>query len=101
LKDEHAATVLHLGELNSRIRKELRAHEDRQGLLENKLDSTATTVEGLVAAERRAMEEVRALDPLYAAFEDRFRGARALIRARVEPYLELVREAGAGTAEAP
>lgn len=41
------------------------------------------------------------LDPLYAAFEDRFRGDRALVRRRAEPYLEWMREVSAGTSDAP
>lgn len=41
------------------------------------------------------------LDPLYAAFEDRFRGDRALVRRRAEPYLDLVRDVGAGTSMLP
>lgn len=50
--------------------------------------------------ERRAAEELKALDPLYVAFEDQFRGGRDLVRARAEPYLPLVEATGAGTAEA-
>ena len=36
------------------------------------------------------------LDPLYLAFEDRFRGSRADIKQRQAVYLDLLREAGAG-----
>jgi O-antigen chain-terminating methyltransferase len=43
----------------------------------------------------------RLLDPMYVSFEDRFRGARDDIKRRVEIYLPDVRQAGAGTAEAP
>lgn len=46
-------------------------------------------------------ERANAFDALYAAFEDRFRGETALVRMRVEPYLELIRGAGAGTPDAP
>jgi len=41
------------------------------------------------------------LDPLYLAFEDRFRGSRADIKQRQSVYLELLREAGAGQAGRP
>lgn len=41
------------------------------------------------------------LDPFYAAFEDRFRGDRNLVRKRAEPYLEWIKQVGAGTAIAP
>jgi len=47
------------------------------------------------------LSSARALDPLYVAFEDQFRGTRDLVRARAEPYFELVRDAGFGTAGAP
>jgi SAM-dependent methyltransferase len=108
LKDQHAATVVRLGEVNSSIRAGLRTHEERQERFESRIESVAVSLQELLARERdmlarhrQAIDEIRALDPLYAAFEDRFRGDPALIRARVEPYLELVREAEAGTAIAP
>ncbi|QWP78541.1 methyltransferase domain-containing protein [Lysobacter sp. K5869] len=41
------------------------------------------------------------MDKLYADFEDEFRGSRELVRARIEPYLDWIREAGAGSADAP
>jgi SAM-dependent methyltransferase len=41
------------------------------------------------------------LDALYAAFEDTFRGSRELVRHRMEPYIDWVNQAGAGTREAP
>lgn len=41
------------------------------------------------------------LDPFYAAFEDRFRGDRSLVRQRAEPYLDWIKAVGAGTANAP
>ncbi len=62
-------------------------------------------VDSIEAAECKRVIEREAssqtLDGLYAAFEDRFRGSRELILGRVAPYLEWVREAGAGTREAP
>ncbi len=41
------------------------------------------------------------LDPLYAAFEEKFRGSRELVRSRIEPYLEWIREVNAGSLESP
>jgi O-antigen chain-terminating methyltransferase len=41
------------------------------------------------------------LDDLYVSFEDTFRGTREDIKKRVEVYLPYIRDAGAGTAEAP
>lgn len=46
-------------------------------------------------------EQEHMLDPLYLAFEDRFRGARADIKERQRVYLPLLAEAGAGSAERP
>lgn len=57
--------------------------------------------EALTAASEERLARVESLDALYAAFEDRFRGSRELIHSRIRPYLEWVREAGAGSREAP
>jgi O-antigen chain-terminating methyltransferase len=40
-------------------------------------------------------------DDLYAAFEERFRGPREMIMEQQKVYLPLIRQAGAGTDEAP
>lgn len=53
------------------------------------------------SAEIFEQDRAHALDGLYAAFEDSFRGSRELIRLRLEPYLEWIREVGAGSREAP
>lgn len=55
----------------------------------------------LVAEEQRQAALAPQLDALYSAFEDRFRGPEWLIQARARPYLDLVRECGAGTPDAP
>ncbi|UOF14017.1 methyltransferase domain-containing protein [Lysobacter capsici] len=52
-------------------------------------------------AERDEARIREKMDALYSAFEEQFRGSRELIRARIEPYLEWIREVGAGTLEAP
>ncbi|MBN8923492.1 MAG: methyltransferase domain-containing protein [Rhodanobacter sp.] len=62
-----------------------------------------------VDQQSAALEVIRAkpetpapdLDAFYAAFEEQFRGDRDLVRRRALPYLEWVRNAGAGTEEAP
>lgn len=41
------------------------------------------------------------LDPLYVAFEEAFRGPADVIRERAMPYIDIVRSAEAGTADAP
>lgn len=51
-----------------------------------------------VAAEEEAGH---ALDPLYVAFETEFRGESKLIRARMTPYLDILREANVGDSRHP
>ncbi len=53
---------------------------------------------GLEAGSAAAVQDHQdgLLDPLYVAFEDRFRGSRAEIKQRQAVYLDLLREAGAG-----
>jgi O-antigen chain-terminating methyltransferase len=46
-------------------------------------------------------EEEHQLDAMYASFEDKFRGTRSDIRQRQAIYLPYIREAKAGTVEAP
>jgi 2-polyprenyl-3-methyl-5-hydroxy-6-metoxy-1,4-benzoquinol methylase len=46
-------------------------------------------------------QQDRLLDPLYVAFEDRFRGSRADIKQRQSVYLDLLRQAGAGASGRP
>lgn len=41
------------------------------------------------------------LDAMYVAFEEKFRGPAELIRARATPYIDIMREAGAGSEAAP
>ncbi len=57
------------------------------------------------APEQRFPDKNRAsahlLDPLYAAFQDRFRGPAETIRESLEIYLPLIREAGAGEPHRP
>lgn len=55
----------------------------------------------LLALDVRAQEKSLEMDALLAAFEDAFRGDRQAVRGRIEPYLELMRESGAGSLEAP
>jgi SAM-dependent methyltransferase len=70
---------------------------------ESRLSLILGELRGWIAhgAEAGAADHVRdqqdaLLDPLYLAFEDRFRGSRADIKQRQMVYLGLLREAGAG-----
>ena len=56
---------------------------------------TAEEVAAYLEAERSR------LDALYVSFEDQFRGSRDEIKARLEVYLDQIREAGAGAEGAP
>lgn len=83
-------------------------HEARLSVHEQQLAEHTGTLERYGAvlsvmeqleSKERAFE--RSLDPLYAAFEGRFRGDPSLVRTRVEPYVRLVVDAGAGSESAP
>lgn len=69
--------------------------------LEHKLQMTASIVEGMVLRDEQAKDGAKALDQFYADFEETFRGDRELVRKRSEPYLQWVRDAGAGVPDAP
>lgn len=71
--------------------------ELRKELVESK--QRLTVLEGRWSYEHPLA--ANALDELYVRFEERFRGSPELIRARAQHYLDLVRDAGAGTPEAP
>src|SRR5262249_17677260 len=101
LRDAYAALAAQLAELNGLVQATSHAHEQFNRELENRVDSAAAGIQHLLEHEQQTSATARALDPCYAAFEDRFRGDRSIIRARVEPYVRLVREAGAGTPETP
>ncbi len=49
----------------------------------------------------KSPQERGLLDAFYVSFEDQFRGARADIKRRLEFYLPLIQNAGAGSAEFP
>ena len=59
------------------------------------------TLGEITRVEELHRENDHALDPMYVAFEEQFRGPRDLIRERSLPYLDIIREAEAGTPEAP
>ena len=108
LRDGHAAFAMQLAELSGLVQATSEAHEQSRRDLEIRLEAAAAAIQQLLAHEQQvlvheqqASEAARALDSCYAAFEDRFRGDRSVIRARVEPYLRLVREAAAGTSDTP
>lgn len=76
----------------------LRDQERRLSLI---LHDVRRLAPGTRMAEAAGEQQDRLLDPLYIAFEDRFRGSRADIKERQRVYLDLLREAGAGTPDRP
>lgn len=66
-------------------------------------------LDGEQAELRRSLEriadEIRPtgpdLDSLYADFEDKFRGSESLVRQRLQPYLDVVREVAGASPETP
>jgi predicted TPR repeat methyltransferase len=83
------------------VQTRLRDQERRVSLILGDLRRLAAE-RGAVSIEVRA-EEAQAglLDSLYVAFEDRFRGSRADIKQRQRVYLDVLRDAGAGTPDRP
>jgi 2-polyprenyl-3-methyl-5-hydroxy-6-metoxy-1,4-benzoquinol methylase len=90
-----------LTDLEAEVRTKFRTVEEHLNRLSGSQESMAGSIQQMLSRDEEAATALRALDPFYAAFEDHFRGDRAVIRTRVQPYLALVREVGAGTPEAP
>ncbi|HEY5805349.1 MAG TPA: methyltransferase domain-containing protein [Lysobacter sp.] len=92
----------------SRLTSEEVAHQLAQ--LHASVDRLGGLVDSEIAQLRKELAQLirqvglspnHDLDPLYVAFEEEFRGSSDLIRTRALPYIDIVRSAGAGTAEAP
>lgn len=76
----------------------VRAQEARLSLILHEMRQQAP---GTPLAQAAAAQQSSLLDPLYVAFEDRFRGTRDDIKQRQRVYLDTLRAAGAGTATRP
>jgi O-antigen chain-terminating methyltransferase len=104
VREEH--TALLQGKLDSAaavhevVINERRAREEHAALVEAKLESALALVRHLVTKDDPTEDKAHALDTFYAAFEDHFRGDPSIVRKRMEPYLTLVRQCEAGTADA-
>jgi SAM-dependent methyltransferase len=101
LKNEYATVVERLTELEDLAHTKFQRQEEQQEQLKSRLEFMTPVVQRLLTREQQAVEQSMALDSFYATFENHFRGDREVIRARVEPYLAMMGEVGAGTAEAP
>ncbi len=93
LKSEHAAEISTVAAAMSRLEGDVRARilscEEHLNRMRTVLDSTT-----------RFIEQLQPSDEQYD-LENRFHGDRSLVRFRAKPYLDYVREAHAGTPDAP
>lgn len=69
--------------------------------LSKHLVKVADDMKPLLVRDAQSQEKSTEMDALLVAYEDAFRGGRQSARARAEPYVELIRESGAGTLQAP
>lgn len=97
-----------LESLNDRLQVAVTQHGERLGGQDEALARHEHHIvahgAALAGIEQQRATEAAAegrLDPLYVAFEERFRGSQELIRERVTPYLEVLREAQVGTLATP
>jgi Methylase involved in ubiquinone/menaquinone biosynthesis len=93
--------VEQVGSASQAEREQLARHGEELAAHRSTLHDYGAALSLMNQAKAKELESARALDPLYVAFEDEFRGSRDLILARAEPYLDLVREAGLGSVDAP
>ena len=73
----------------------------RDATLSAQVEQLASQLKPLLELDSQAQAKSSEMDALLVAFEDAFRGGRQAARARAEPYLELIRESGAGSTKAP
>lgn len=83
-------------ELIDYLKAGLTAQERRVSVLMDELRNQTTPREVVNISVPRESGTPGLLDPLYVAFEEKFRGSRENIRERLQEYVPLVREAGAG-----
>ncbi|WP_189456978.1 methyltransferase domain-containing protein [Cognatilysobacter bugurensis] len=98
--------------LETRFEEAKACLSERLDGMEFRVAACAESIERVAVEQRSALADFEQrtlvrddtpgqLDALYVAFEEHFRGSPALIRERVKPYLEDVREAGVGTHATP
>ena len=78
-------------------RTELLMQERRLGLLLDTLREQSQDPSHQPLSKVIADEEEHLLDPLYASFEDRFRGPREEVKKRLQVYLPILKDAGVVT----
>lgn len=104
--------VLRLGSIQRRI-DSVDAHRARQtdevdavlsaatSQLHERVARLESTLESSGRIQQRQQVFERSLDSLYVEFEESFRGSLELIRERAMPYIDIIRQGGGGSAEAP
>ncbi len=75
----------------------LTTQERRISVLLEELKNQTVSVDGTQKVVSREINIPDILDPLYLAFEEKFRGSREEIRERLQEYVPLIRKVAAGT----
>lgn len=65
------------------------------------IEAHGAAIATLLQAKELEESGERGLDSLYVAFESRFRGQPELLRRRLLPHVDVLRDAGAGTSDRP
>ncbi len=99
LRAELDSRVLAAEAVAAQNRRDVADQQRRIGLMLNGLN--AARAMGLGVPPAVDAEDDHALDALYVAFEDRFRGTRSAIKERQRVYLPRLRQANLGTVERP
>jgi len=106
IRDMNRNTILierQLREINEKsaqidyLKTGLVTQERRVSTLLQELRKQVTTTDGSQSVLPQDLALPDILDPLYLAFENKFRGTREEIRERLMEYVPFIREAGAGT----
>lgn len=79
------------------LKSGLTSQERRVSILLEELRNQTGRGDAPVEVTHRTVGTSDILDPLYLAFEEKFRGSREEIRERLQEYIPLIVEAGAGT----
>lgn len=96
LQRSHQTALRVVDELGRQVHERELEFRSRQSELAGRLEQVEAAI------QNSSVESISAgFEQLYAAFEDRFRGARDDIKQRVSVYLPFVQDAGAGTSDAP
>jgi O-antigen chain-terminating methyltransferase len=99
LRSDLDSRVIAAEAIAEQSRRDIADQQRRIGLMLNALNAVKALGHGVPASVEAADDH--AMDALYVAFEDRFRGTRATIKQRQRIYLPHLHGAGAGTKDRP